>query len=51
MKKNLIFLCLLVWIVGAVRAQENNVRYEKTAEDVLRWHELSERMRTSTPEP
>ncbi len=49
MKRSLILLCLLVWIVGAVRAQENNVRYEKTAEDVLRWHELSERMRTSTP--
>ena len=49
MKKISIFSFLFILIINTLQAQETQQRYELTAEDVMRWHELSERMRTSTP--
>lgn len=51
MKKTLATLFIITLLISSLSAQENQVRYEKTAEDVLRWHELAERMRTSTQPP
>ena len=47
MKRSLTTLLFLILGFAAI-AQQHPV-YEKTAEDVLRWHELYERMRTSEP--
>lgn len=49
MKKALTLLFIIALTINILSAQESQQRYEKTAEDVLRWQELSERMRTSTP--
>lgn len=49
MKKISIFSFLFILIINILQAQETQQRYELTAEDILRWHELSERLRTSTP--
>ncbi|MCQ2280167.1 MAG: agmatine deiminase family protein [Bacteroidales bacterium] len=49
MKNLCTFFCIILFSISILSAQENQQRYEKTAEDVLRWHELSERLRTSTP--
>lgn len=49
MKKVCTFFSLILLSINILSAQETQQRYEKTAEDVLRWHELSERLRTSTP--
>lgn len=49
MKKVYTLFCIILLSINILSAQEIQQRYEKTAEDVLRWHELYERMRTSTP--
>ena len=48
MKKLILIVELLLTFVFAF-GQEQRPVYEKTAEDVLRWHELYERMRAGTP--
>ena len=47
--KKLILIATLLLSLGSAVGQEQHPVYEKTAEDVLRWHELYERMRTGTP--
>lgn len=49
MKKILPSLFIIFLFINILNAQNEQMRYEKTAEDVLRWHELTERARTSTP--
>ena len=47
--KKLILIATLLLTLGIAFGQEQRLIYEKSAEDVLRWHELYERMRTGTP--
>ncbi|MBO7624640.1 MAG: hypothetical protein J6S82_04950, partial [Bacteroidales bacterium] len=47
--KKLILIATLLLTLGIALGQEQRPIYEKSAEDVLRWHELYERMRTGTP--
>lgn len=47
--KKLILIATLMFTLGISYGQEQRPVYEKTAEDVLRWHELYERMHRGTP--
>lgn len=47
--RNLFLLLIFTLTVSCVFAQTETPEYQKTAEDVLRWHELSERMRSDNP--
>ncbi len=49
MAKKSLFLLLILFSLSQILGQNERPQYGLTAEDVLQWHRLSERMRTSTP--